>query len=681
MKNISHWLNLGSGSNLFFIPQNYDNHACVTGMVIVGIVGSILALSHHKGTLFLIYSSALALISIGMSVYVLGNNGLEWPLVTLLFEKYPEINSDQMSAYFSVITTLVVWVASYYAVKYISNRESTHSQNIYYIPALMLQISMLLLVWTYNLVLLLVLWEIMSLSSFMMMLLHNRSKEVTEAALEYLVHMHVCFVILLVGVIWLVGSTGKYDFSAFGDYFASKSNGPMALLFFVGFGIKAGFIPLHSWVPNTYSTAPAPCAAVMAGAIKKVSLLMILRILMYMQDSFYEFGMFVLVISVITALYGIIQASVQHEMKRLLAYRSIENVGIIGISMALGLIGKGVFNASMAYMGFAAALIHIANHSLFKTVLYLSSGELERHTGTTMLDKLGGVIKSHPHTSVFVLVGVLAATGLPPLNGFVSEFLIYNGIIGEFSKGTVSIDVLLLVSLLCLSLIGGVSVFTYSKLVGIVLLGNPRVMNDENSNELENRYLWIPFGLLMGCMLLISIFPAQLVSFLSETVSLFVPLSFNISIGSIHTLGALTQIVWVFVALVAALFMLRKWATSHKPVTVVPTWDCGYTAPHVGMQYTASSFSESVEQLASPLFHFKTRFKPLGENEIFPKARRFKSDTHDLISYYLIQRPIWRLRHYVQRLAFVQTGITQNYVLYSFVFLLILFLLTFFNIL
>ena len=268
------------------------------------------------------------------------------------------------------------------------------------------------------------------------------------------------------------------------QYFSGHPNILLFLLFFIGFGIKAGFVPLHTWLPEAHPAAPSHISGVMSGVMIKMGIYGILRVLLSVQTDLLWIGTIILGVSLISGLLGVMTAILQHDLKRLLAYHSIENIGIIGIGIGLGIIGKATGNDALALLGLSGGLLHVLNHSLFKSLLFYGAGSVYRSTHTRHIDHLGGLIKKMPYTAVFFLIGSLAICGLPPFNGFISEYLIYLGMFKSLSGASLYQIITILFSIIGLTLIGGLAIFCFTKAFGIVFLGQPR--SDEVSHAKES---------------------------------------------------------------------------------------------------------------------------------------------------------------------------------------------------
>ena len=609
---------------------------------------------------------AISVISFGNIHYTIG----QIPVIGLL-----ELSVDALSAFFILIINLVALLSSIFGAVYMQKYTEKPALNLHFIAFNLLHISMLLVCMVQNLLPFMLVWEVMSLSSFLLVIFESEKDDVRKAGVSYFVQMHICICLIMLGSFWLQSATGEMSFSALKIYFSQNPNMPLFLVFFLGFGMKAGFVPLHSWLPHAHPAAPSHVSALMSGVMIKMGIYGILRVCSFLQNSFYEIGIVVLIVGIITGLYGIMNAIAQNDIKKSLAYSSIENIGIIGMGMGLGLIGMGVENYSLGFLGFAGALLHVLNHALFKPLLFFGAGSVYATTHTKLMDNLGGLMKKMPVTGILFLIGSLAICGLPPFNGFVSEFLIYNGIVGEFNKGNVTIDILLVLSLFGLALIGGLAIFSFTKVFGIVFLGTPRTHLHEEPKEVSF-FMLLPQLIIVVIILSISIFPSLYLSFVTIAVNVVAPVAIAIPQKHVDTLQNLSTITLIFIGITCVVFGIRTYMTRRNGESVGATWGCGYLAGDSKVQYTSFSYAESFEKLVGPIINMKTLFKEIPSNDIFPHNRDFKTTTKDLIEVAVFMKPIMIFQKFIKKLGVVQSGNTQAYVIYSFLFIVILFAIT-----
>lgn len=379
-------------------------------------------------------------------------------------------------------------------------------------------------------------------------------------------------------------------------------------------------------------------------------------------------GYTILTVSVLTGVYGVMLAIVQHNLKKLLAYHSIENIGIIGIGIGLGALGIGYDNKMLMVAGFGGALLHTLNHSLFKSLLFFGAGNVYMATHSMKIEGLGGLIKKIPHTAFLFLIGSLAICGLPPFNGFVSEFFIYSGLFNGLLSNQFLFTIFILFVILGLVLIGGLAFICFTKAFGIVFLGTPREkLSNEARKEkaLEN----IPLYLIAAFILFIGLFPSLLTPWLSKTLQLFGSERMLADNSLTRITGNLTTIGWYslgFIILIAILYGIRQLIISSRAVREDVTWGCGYTGEATKMQYTASSFIRTYRKLAEPVLLIrkdKTQAKGL-----YPVHVKQETHPYDKMEKWLIDKPIYYYRQLLSRFVFLQNGNIQAYILYGFLF-------------
>lgn len=648
-------------------------------VIAIFVPGILFIPTHLKSAFSLVVVILTVVVSTSFAFSVFNYGTIHYTMAELPLLGPIELSVDVLSAFFILLINLVVSMTSIYAIGYMKSYKDPIAFNIHFLAFNLLHLSLLMIVIIQHLVPFMILWEIMSLTSFLLIIFENEKEATLKAGLNYLIQMHICLVFIMLGSFIVMAETGQMSFNALREYFINQNNWLLFIVFFIGFGLKAGFVPMHTWLPHTYGHAPSHISGLMSGILSKMGIFGILRVIGYLNNSFYEIGIFMLVISFVTGLYGIINAIMQQDIKKALAYSSIENIGIIGMGIGLGALGLGVQNYNLGFLGFAGAILQILNHSLFKPLLFFGAGSVFQQTNQKVMESLGGLIKTMPISGLIFLIGAIAICGLPPFNGFVSKFLIYDGIMGEFNKGNVSVDVLLMLALLGLALIGGMSIFCFTKIFGIVFLGTPRTELEKSPKEV-NIWMLLPQFIIISIMMIIAVAPSYIVGFITPIVNIYIPFASIIPINNLKPLENLSTLTMIFISLVIIIYGIRTYFTRKNGESYGPTWGCGYTAATSKIQYTSTSFSAIFQMLAYPVLKTKLRFRPFDSKEIFPTKRTFYSATKDLIESTFITRPLWQLNKFLDRFAFVQSGNTQTYVLYAFVFLLFLFFITFFSI-
>lgn len=626
----------------------------------------------------------LAIIACYLSVNVLlsGSNYTE----TLLFSFWGQnlqLVIDPLSALFILIINFTVITGAVYSLEYLRlyKNKSGLEFSIHYFSYYLLQLSMTLVCMMQNVIAFMVVWELMALSSFMLVIFENEKSSVLKAGINYLIQMHIGALFLVSAFIILNLKTGTYTFDGLLQYFSTQKNFPLFLLFFIGFGIKAGFMPFHTWLPHAHPAAPSNISAVMSGVMIKLGIFGIVKVLMFVQHDLALIGVFILAISVLSGIGGVAVAIIQHDLKKLLAYHSIENIGIIGIGIGIGIIGVALNNYTIAFLGFAGGLLHVLNHSLFKSLLFYSAGSVYLKTHTKNIESLGGLIKKMPVTAFLFLIASLAICGLPPFNGFISEFLIYNGFIEGLHVSSIGAKVMMLFSIIGLALIGGLAIFCFTKAFGIVFLGRSREVDISEVTEVK-WYSLFPQFMIFGFIMFIGLFPQiALKPFFYIVQNNFAIM--NHMTGDVPANISIMQNVGlasgIFILVILILYFVKRIFTAKKPIEASETWGCGYSGDAPKAQYTATSYAENYSFIAKGILNTKTKFHEIPSSDIFPKERSFETESEDIIENKVFHRFIKSSGHLFERFAVIQTGNTQHYILYAFVMIIVLIALTVFN--
>jgi formate hydrogenlyase subunit 3/multisubunit Na+/H+ antiporter MnhD subunit len=594
------------------------------------------------------------------------------------------IRVDELSAWFILIINFTCITGVFYGSGYLKAYDNSKKKlSLHWILYVLFQLSMVWVCMIQNGFVFLIAWEIMSLSSMMLVIFDAHKPKTLKAGINYLVQMHISVVFLTIGFIWVYFQTGSFSFDAFTTYFGSNSNIWLFLVFFIGFGLKAGFIPLHSWLPHAHPAAPSHVSGVMSGVIVKLGIYGIFRVASYLKSDYLMLGEIIITISILSGLYGILNAAVHRDFKKMLAYCTIENIGIIGVGIGIGLIGLGNNSPILYYLGFGGALLHVLNHSLFKSLLFYSAGSVYQQTHTRNMEKLGGLIKSMPRTAVLFLIGAIAIGGMPPFNGFISEFLIYSGLIKGIQLQDMAQIILMVLTLAGMSVIGGLSILTFTKTFGTIFLGNQRQALAHKPQEVSSLML-IPQYIIVVVMLSIAIIPqfylqiiGNILSGLTKSVVVPQPVEF---IGYISIMQSISIYSILFVGIIAGFWGIRALALRGKSQVVGATWGCGYTAGTSKIQYTAKSFSKSLSKIFNFIVIEQKQYDELQAGEIFPKEKKYTSHYHDFFEFRFIHVVTNRLIYSTNYFKFIQNGRIQSYVLYGIVFIVAIFILTFFNI-
>jgi hydrogenase-4 component B len=596
---------------------------------------------------------------------------LPWPVP--FGEFFIEI--DPLTAWFLLPTLLLSALSAVYGAGYLRGWEGRRSLGPVWFFHCLLVLGMTLVLLARNAVLFLFAWEVMAVASFFLVTFEHERETVREAGWIYFVATHLGTAFLLAFFLLMARETGSMDFQVWAreGVPARGLAGVLFLLAVVGFGTKAGFMPFHVWLPEAHPAAPSHVSALMSGVMIKTGVYGVLRSLTFLGAPESWWGWVLLGIGLSSGVIGILFALAQNDLKRLLAYSSVENVGLITAGIGLGLLGVSYHVPLLAALGFAGALLHVLNHSLFKGLLFLGAGGVVHAVGTRDMNRLGGLLKQMPWTGALFLLGAIAICGLPPLNGFLSELLLAGASLKAVTSVPPQTAIAGLIALACLGLIGGLAAATFAKAFGIVFLGEPRYPLESEPRETAVA-MKVPMILLAsGCgavalgaawlLTVIAPIAARLSGFDPEVTAaeLRVPALALVTV-SICGLGV--------VILVVGIALVRYALLAGRTIGSAGTWDCGYARPTARMQYTASSFAQPVTTLFRWLLGVRCQVhRPEG---ILPARASLATETPDLCHGNLYRPGFVKANWGLSKLRWLQRGQVQLYVLYIAVTLIVL---------
>ena len=521
-------------------------------------------------------------------------------------------------------------------------------------------------------------WESMALSSYFLVTTDHNQPEVRRAGFLYLLIAHVGAIAILMAFGIMQGGHGDYTFGTMrhahlSPFWASAT----FLLALFGFGAKAGVLPLHAWLPEAHPAAPSPVSAMMSGIMLKTAVYGILRVTFdLLGTQLWWWGVFALALGLVTALFGVIFAAVQVDIKRLLAYSSIENIGLILVGFGLALIYHHFNKDTLAALALTATLYHSVNHAFMKGLLFLGTGSVLHATGERLLGKLGGLIRHMPKLALLMLVGTLAVAGLPPLNGFVSEWLLLQAFL--FSPGLPDsyINMLVPIASAAVALTSALAGYVMVKFYGVIFLGQPR---EEKIAQAHDAGIWERIGMTwmaMGCIAL-GIFPVFVILHLDYVTDMLVHQSLGSSAAKtgwllltpIHaesaSYGPLILLLCIITGVALTIQVVKKF--YHGRLRRGPAWDCGFPAQTARMQDTAEGFGQPI-RLIFGWFVEVVRQLPSP----FDQHPHYHSETRDRL-WDLCYAPIKRLNSMISaQVGKLQHGRIHAYLLYSFLTLLAL---------
>ena len=582
-----------------------------------------------------------------------------------------ELVIDPLSAFFLIPVFLVSAAGSLFAVGYwpAAEHRTTESGMTFFYG--LLSSSMALLLTARNGVFFIMMWEIMALSAYFLLVTEHEREEVRRAGIVYLIATHIGTAALFAYFSLLVAQTGSFLLPAAGSLSAfSPWAAITALAAFIGFGAKAGIMPFHIWLPSAHANAPSHVSAVMSGVMLKMGLYGIFRTLTFFHDPPLLWGGILTVCGISSALLGIAFAVAQRDMKRLLACSSIENIGIITTGLGVALLGVSSHNTTLVYLGMAGALLHILNHSFFKPLLFLGSGAIIHASGTREMNLMGGLGKGMPRVALFFLVGSVAICGIPPLNGFVSEFLLYLGFFKQLTAGSL---VYLVYLAPLLALVGGLAVVTFTKLYSSVFLGSPRSSAAAHPHEAGMTML-VPMAFFALLCLLIGVAPQLALSLVSPAIDTFYPhvISPAVSVEYGDVLGRLSLAAVLLLSAVVAVALFWRWRLGKNAVSSASTWGCGYQRGTARMQYNGTSFSELAVSVFNGIMRQQIELPSL--TGLFPGRSRCSDSPTETLLERMITPFFNGTGLFFGFLHRLQHGLMHIYMLYIFATLFILML-------
>jgi hydrogenase-4 component B len=571
------------------------------------------------------------------------------------------VGLDALSAFFLACIFIVSGLASVAAIEDLRHVTARYRVVSSVVFLNLLVASMVLVVLARDGVFFLMAWEGMSATSLLLVYSEHEREDVRRAGIAYLVASHVGVVVLFVLFVLLTQGHDAFDFKLFGSRRPSPSfDGACFALALLGFGTKAGFWPVHVWLPEAHPAAPSHVSAVMSGVMLKMGIYGLLRTLTWIGPPPLLWGVTLIFIGALSCLGGVLHALAQRDIKRLLAYSSVENIGIIALGLGVGMLGQAGRVPAVAFLGYGGALLHVLNHGLMKGLLFQCAGSVVHATGTRNVESLGGLSHRMPITAAAFLLGSVAISGLPPLNGFLSELLIFAGALRAASAMPAPGAIAALVTVPVLALTGGLACACFVRVYGVVFLGTPRTPAAAHAHEPASAGQGAMIAGVALCVVL-GVAPILALALITPPVleltgSDAAPPD---TVAGIATIGRVTL---VFVAAAASLAWLRKRLLSGQSVRRGATWGCAYDAATPRMQYSAASF-------ASPLLApfeaiFVTRVHREGPSGYFPARAHFERHYGDATQDRVFVPGIRRGVRILGRLHVLQQGRIQAYLVY-----------------
>jgi len=580
------------------------------------------------------------------------------------------VGLDPLSAWFAAPILGLAILAAVYGAGYLSHYADHKSLGPPWLFFNLLVAAMVLVVVARNGMLFLVAWEGMALASYFLVTFEDEQSRVREAGRIYLIASHLGTACLLLFFALCASYAGSLDFASLaGAKMAGQLSRTLAAVLFLlallGFGTKAGFMPLHVWLPEAHPAAPSHVSALMSGVMIKTGIYGMLRALTFLGTPPAWWAWTLIAIGVTSGILGVLFAAAQQDLKRLLAYSSVENVGVIALGLGIGMLGVSLEIPSVAAFGFAGGLLHVLNHAIFKGLLFFGAGAALQGAGTGRMDLLGGLVKRMPAAAATFTVAAAAVCALPPFNGFLSEFLIFSSAFQRPLLATSGGSLVALAAIGSLALIGGLAAACFTKALGIVFLGEPRTKEAAAAHP-PGWLMLIPMLVLAaGCLLASLAIPpllAGLAPVLAGVQRQPVAVIAECLAPASDSLSGVLTVGGIVIVLTIVLAAVRQRLLRSRDVRMSVTWDCGYAAPAVRMQYTSTSYVQPLTDFFSLILRARKHIRePRG---LFPTVASARTHHQDMFLTGLFSRSYRGFSWALARLHWLQHGRLNLYVLY-----------------
>jgi hydrogenase-4 component B len=595
---------------------------------------------------------------------------LEWMLPWGNFS----VALDPLSALFLALIFAIPPLGSIYALGYWNQAEHPRSGPRLSLAYGVLAGAMVLVVVARDGMLFLISWELMALAAYFAATASDEGRALRKAGWIYLIATHAGTLLLFAMFALMRRATGSFALAA-APYLSADAAGAVFVLALLGFGFKAGLMPLHFWLPEAHANAPSHVSAVMSGVMLKMGIYGILRISSLMPAPPLWWGGCLMAVGAVGGIAGIVFAIGQTDIKKVLAYSSVENIGIIAMGMGLALLGSSLGRWELVLLGMGGALFHVWNHGLFKSLLFLGAGAVMHATGTRDIERLGGLAKKMPKLAALFLVGTAAICALPPLNGFAGEWLLYLGFfraLGSPLAAGSNPAAVAATAAVALAMIGALAVACFVRLYGGVFLGSPRGEAGERARD-PDLSMMVPIAALALACVFIGLFPSLLLPAIEAAVRAWSPDSISMMAGP--GLAPLARFEWisrlgiVLVAATALILLVLGVARRRAPKRL--TWDCGYARPTARMQYTASSFGDGIVGLFASFLRAKGGKPSL--RGAFPPLSAFEGELPDAVLDRVVLPAVGAIDRRLPRIRALQRGQTHLYILYVLIITIVLF--------
>jgi len=631
----------------------------------------------------------LLLVLSGMSAVIAGLAGLlASPITATLPIGLPwlpmHIRLDGLAGFFLLVIGLLVSAVSLYSMGYMRQLAARFNVTTLYVFMPLFVTGMLGVVIADDAYSFMIFWELMSVASYFLVTLDHEQDANRKAGFLYLLMAHLGGLLILGSFAVLYATSGSFEFDVMHNAVLTPTWASLSfILALCGFGMKAGLIPFHAWLPEAHPVAPSNASALMSGIMIKVAIFGFLRVvwdLVGLEHAAWWWGGLVLTAGSSSAVGGVLLALQQHDLKRLLAYHSVENIGIIAIGLGLGMIFAYYDYPTLAALGLVAALYHTLNHALFKGLLFMGAGAVLHSAHSRNMEQLGGLIQRMPRTAVLFLIGCISISALPPFNGFVSEWLTFQAaLMAPQLKGTI-LAALIPFSAAMLALAGALAAACFVKVFGIVFQGSPRSQGAAEAHEVDG---WMQLGMAIPAVLclLLGVLPVWMIPLIDAVPDILVNATLGESVANSGWLW-LTPIaearasyspIIVLLALLLAggVFLFIQYRGAVKRRTA--PWNCGYSYPNTRMQYTATSFSQPLRRIFANLYQTQDKLlRTEHGNTLLTKKIHYQVHVQDLIWRYFYLPIRQTIEWLTRQVDWLHEQQIHGYLTFTFITLLIL---------
>lgn len=602
-----------------------------------------------------------------------------------------EILIDGVSAFFLFLIGLISVAVSIYSLSYskkFDDKKNNSSLGLFFNIFI---ISMILVVISNDVFFFLIFWELMSLVSFFLIIFEHENTYNVDSGITYLVMTHFGTGVIFLSFLLMYSQTESFSFDSFrqSGLVPQHIKDIIFVLAFVGFGTKAGIVPLHIWLPKAHPSAPSNVSTLMSAVMLKIPIYGMIRHISDFNSvdsqNYVWWGIGIIIAGSISALVGVLYALIENDIKRSLAFSSIENIGIIFIGLGLSVVFASFNLMSLSIISFVATMLHTLNHSIFKGLLFMAAGSIQYSTHTRNIDDLGGLIKKMPWTALMFLVGSIAITGLPPLNGFISEWLTFQSLISIFQIPSTILQVVLAFTIPVFALTIGLVVATFVKLFGIAFLSKGRSSKSTNAKE-------VPLFMLVGkSILAISCILFGILPFIGINIIVY---AFDLSYTPLNPFEAILikntvdenfaslmmpVVMIIFISVFVSFFVFVRITGGKMKTTKYDTWDCGFGSSSVRTEYNAISLTEPIRRIFGVFYrlHYKIDYEFYSKENIYlKKTVNVCSTTRNIFDEIFYEKTILSCLSVLDKIRKMHTGKINVYILYIMITLLALLVVT-----